>query len=179
MKKAVRDSLNTLFARYEEGFTIAKDWPSRDSDAGRMIHLLRAKSAGGKLDRSKIPGIIKQINDEINEEWRYKMKPELIKKLSNYFDSDEKLSIFIRYRAEPLFNTYHTPDEVKALKVLLDDGTLDNLVDQAAQWEKEYCSWDVTIGPAVKALRRLGSTSAGQDFNSLARYAKDHEKPLL
>jgi hypothetical protein len=51
------------------------------------------------------------------------------------------------------------------------------LVGLALQQEKEQCSWEATIGPAVKALKRLGRTSAGQDMDKLAEYAKTHQKP--
>ncbi|KAG2418727.1 hypothetical protein HFD88_001828 [Aspergillus terreus] len=157
---------NSLVARVQLYFADL-DIGMLDIDIARMLQAAadkREKSVGGKLDRSKIAEIINQINDEIDEVKRFKMKPELIKMLNNYFDSDEKLSIFVKYRAEPLFNTYHTPYEVKALKVLLDDGTLDRLMDQAAQLEKDKCSWDVTIGPAVRHFDvlealRLGRTS--------------------
>ncbi|KAK6857256.1 hypothetical protein PG995_007443 [Apiospora arundinis] len=70
-------------------------------------------------------------------------------------------------------------DEFGALeRMMAPGGDVDALLAQAREWEAKQCSWEATIGPAVKALRRLGRTSSGKDYKKLAQYAQTHAKPV-
>ncbi|KAK6839276.1 hypothetical protein PG987_005142 [Apiospora arundinis] len=70
-------------------------------------------------------------------------------------------------------------DEFGALeRMMAPGGDVDALLAQAREWEAKQCSWEATIGLAVKALRRLERTSSGKDYKKLAQYAQTHAKPV-
>jgi len=133
---------------------------------------------GGPVDRSKIDAFFKSIND-------YKKRinvcvhpEEQATKTKALLDTDEKMDLFLERCMEPLIchqaEDSHAP---AAINYLVEEGDLKKLLDLAVAEEKEHCSWDATTGPAIKALRRLGRTRAGEDMNKLADYAKAHQKP--
>lgn len=99
--------------------------------------------------------------------------------LARAVDTKEKLDMFLARRAEPqLTAELRDNDEFQALERMVAGGDLDSLLATARAAEAERCSWEATIGPAVKALRRLGRTSSGQDYTKLAEYAQAHAKPI-
>ncbi|KAK7972327.1 hypothetical protein PG988_006461 [Apiospora saccharicola] len=71
---------------------------------------------------------------------------------------------------------------MRVIEAMMADGPdgseIDKLFAAAKRAEKERCSWDATIGPADKALRRLGRTSSGKDYNKLAQYAQTNAKHI-
>ncbi|KAK8872357.1 hypothetical protein PGQ11_002871 [Apiospora arundinis] len=91
-----------------------------------------------------------------------------------------KLDLYLARRAEPqLQGTRRDNDEFAALERMMEPGgDIDSLLAKAKDWERKKCSWEATIGPAVKALRRLGRGSSGHDFAELAKYAQAHAKPV-
>ncbi|KAK8876876.1 hypothetical protein PGQ11_001822 [Apiospora arundinis] len=102
--------------------------------------------------------------------------PAVVKSL----DTRAKLDLFLARRAEPqLTGAARDNDEFGALeRMMAPGGDVDALLAQAKEWEAKHCSWEATIGPAVKALRRLGRTSSGKDYKKLAQYAQTHAKPV-
>ncbi|KAK8109475.1 hypothetical protein PG999_007612 [Apiospora kogelbergensis] len=99
--------------------------------------------------------------------------------ISKILDTEAKLDLFLGRRAEPqLKASMRDDDEFECLERMMANGDVGTLLQRAQELEVQHCSWKATIGPAVKALRRLGCTSSGKDYNNLAQYAKDHAQPV-
>lgn len=133
---------------------------------------------GGPVDRSKIEQFFNELNEYKKSIGGFVYAEDSGAKLKAILDTDEKVELFLERCLEPTVShesqDSHAP---VAIQYLLDQGEFQKLLDLAEAEEKEHCSWEATIGPAIKALRRLGRTSAGKDMNKLAEYAKVHQKP--
>jgi hypothetical protein len=100
----------------------------------------------------------------------------VVKTLNN----NERMQLWLERCAEPMFNGGPEDDvNVLGIEMISASADFDSLLNVAIELEEAECSWEVTIGPAVKAIRRLGRTSAGRDYEKLAAYAKVHQKPSI
>ena len=133
---------------------------------------------GGPADRYKIPQSFKEVNeDKVAREYR-PFEDDVLKSIQAAFDTDEKMALFMERCAAPLIvNESSDKHAATTIEYILDSGDFKWLMNYAAVVEKENLSWEATIGPAVKALKRLGRSSAGKDFDKLAAHAKAHQKP--
>ncbi|RBR26386.1 uncharacterized protein FIESC28_00791 [Fusarium coffeatum] len=140
--------------------------------------LQQTRVNGGPADRSKIPQFFKEVNeDRVAREYK-PFEDDVLKNIEAAFNTDEKMALFMERCAEPFVeNESSDRHAATAIEYVLDSPDFKWLMDYAAAAEKENLSWEATIGPAVKALKRLGRTSAGKDFDKLAAYAKAHQKP--
>ncbi|KAK8073434.1 hypothetical protein PG994_004333 [Apiospora phragmitis] len=87
------------------------------------------------------------------------------KTLTQAIDTKEELDMFLARRAEPqLESQARDNDNFQGFELMVSSGDLDKLLATAEAWEKEHCSWEATIGPAIKVLRRLGRTSSGKEY---------------
>jgi hypothetical protein len=141
--------------------------------------LQQTRVNGGPVDRSKIEEIFRYINKLEEEDGRSLWKDDKLNSIKAALDNENKMEMFLRRCAEPMVRAeLGDSHAATALEVLIDAGELKTLLGLAVKQEKEQCSWETTIGPAVKAIKRLGRTSAGKDMERLAEYAKAHQKPV-
>lgn len=188
LKKALVDSLQAFVKKHEGTFMIegnVKDWddentPGYEDETPRFVQLLHAKRVanGGSIHVKDITPISNQINEELTARGADKFTDKQMAKMVRILNTDARLTAWLESRQEPLLVGLRE-DETTILCIMemLKTGDIESLADHAAAWEKTHCSWESTIGPAVKALRRLGRTSAGKDHAKLAQYAKEHAKP--
>lgn len=148
-----------------------------------FIHRLNeTRVAWGPPDRAKIPAILEQAkSDWPKEHFNPFAEESKVKNVIKVLDTDKKLELFLRRCGEPMLKGYAPEDEMATMIIedIMGSGDLDTLLETATALERKYCSWEATVGPALKAIRRLGRTSAGKDVDNLARYAQIHEKPKV
>lgn len=134
---------------------------------------------GGPVDLKQIPRIFGLLNKERKGTF-HPFGDDKLKHVVKTLDTDKKAQLSLRRCAEPMI-TGDSSDDVNVLGIeeMIACGDLDSLLDEAIKTEKKDCSWEATIGPAVKAIKRLGRTSDGKDHEKLANYAKAHQKPAL
>ncbi|KAJ5224158.1 uncharacterized protein N7469_007661 [Penicillium citrinum] len=143
-----------------------------------FIPLVLKTCVDGKPNRKVWPELLKQVSIEMygkDKEWTGRKATHMAQCL----DTDEKWNIWLASRNDPLIDPFYDNDEITAIDNMVASGDLDKIVDASIAWEQENCSWEATIGPAMKAIKRLGRTAVGRDFKSLAQYAQDHQKPSL
>jgi hypothetical protein len=187
LKDAVREELQKFVERHDGVYEIEKKVKYHDDDSTpgfetntpRFVQLLHAKRvANGAVTTEDITPICQQMNTELGTAGAEPLADKQVAKMIKVLNTPERLVQWLEYRQEPLLRG---ESEDVAAMMAVDEvvkGTeFDTLMAEATKLEKQNCSWEATIGPAMKALRRLGRTSAGKDFDKLANYAKDHGKP--
>jgi hypothetical protein len=182
MKDAVRDMLAKFVARVKESSAIATEYQQNDfhTSSSRFVQLLNeTKSEKGLVDRKAIPRIFRQLNDERTPDF-YAFPDEKLKHVVKTFNTDERMKLWLKRCEEPMISGGPEDDvNIMGIEELMACGDVDSLLDKAIELEREHCSWATILGPALKAIRRLGRTSAGQDDQKLATYAKEHQKPAF
>lgn len=182
IKEAVVDKVTDFVSKIKEGLPISKAYAQDGfgSKTPRFIELLnQTRVKEGLPDRAKIPTIFSQINKEEEARGLSAWKDHTLQNLKKVLSDDEQMELFLRVRGDPQLDGYHDEDEITVIEDMLAARDIGWVVDEAVKLEGEKCSWDGNIGPALKAIRRLGRTSAGQGYEDLAQYAKDHQKPKL
>ncbi|KAM0226717.1 hypothetical protein ACHAP5_012330 [Fusarium lateritium] len=141
--------------------------------------LQQTRVNGGPVDRSKIEQFFREINeDRVKVRDLHPRPDDMLKSMEAALDTDEKMELFLERCAEPLVRGESSDDNAAtAIELILDCEDFMWLINYAVAVEEENLSWEATIGPAIKALKRLGRTSAGKDVERLAQYAKEHQKP--
>ena len=144
-----------------------------------IAKLQQTRMNGGPVDRSKIKQFFNEINEDRVKQRDLAAKPDdMLKNIEVALDTDEKMELFLERCAEPMVENESSDNHAATgIEMVLDSGDFKWLINYAAAVEKDNLSWEATIGPAVKAIKRLGRTSAGKDFDKLAAYAKAHQKP--
>ncbi|KAF4985647.1 hypothetical protein FGRMN_11138 [Fusarium graminum] len=152
-----------------------------NSDSYILVGKLQATRVnGGSPDRSKIPQFLEEMCLDRKKEERFVWPDDQLEHIKGVFNTNEKLDLWLDRCMEPLVqHDYHDGHAPVAVQYLIDEGEFKKLLELAEREEKEHCSWEATIGPAIKALKRLGRTSAGKDMTLLAGYAKAHQKPQV
>ncbi|KAH7183240.1 uncharacterized protein B0J16DRAFT_373745 [Fusarium flagelliforme] len=183
----IEEAVHNYFRYYEEKIKrtdpvgLAYNYNGLRQDTYQLVSMLQSTRVnGGPVDRSKIGEIFKAIDEYQKSRGSYTHGEEKATKTMALFDTDEKMELFLERCQEPMVS--HEPQDSNAtagIKYLVEEGEFKKLLDLAVAEEKKYCSWEATVGPAIKALRRLGRTSAGKDMNKLADYAKTHQKPQI
>ncbi|EKJ70219.1 hypothetical protein FPSE_09593 [Fusarium pseudograminearum CS3096] len=182
VEEAVEKHLRDYVKKIRESADVAKSYDHYGLGYDTCILVSRLQQTrvnGGPVDRSKIAQIFNDINADRVKEGHKPREESMLKNIEAAFSDDDKMELWLKRCAEPMVrNDDGDNHAATALEVLIDAGDLKTLVGWSVTQEREQCSWEATIGPAVKALRRLGRTSAGKDMQKLAEYAKAHQKPV-
>lgn len=175
----MRDRLITFVKRVKDSSSIATEYDQNGLGVTTplFVHkLLEAKVKGGPVDLKQIPRIFHQLNEERVPRY-HPWGSDKLDHLVKTFDTDERMQLWLKRCAEPML-AGDSSDDVHILGIdeILDGSDLDSLLDRAIALEKQHCSWEATIGPVIKAIRRLGRMSDGKDYENLASYARQHQK---
>lgn len=173
--------------RHEGAYTIQQKVICYDEDetlgfekeTPRFVQLLHAKRVeSGSVSAKDIKPICQQMNKELGARGAELLSDKQVAKMAKVLNTQADLIKWLDNRQEPLL-VGEKEDETTLLGIgeILEGGEFDGMVKSATDLEKANCSWQAIIGPAMKALRRLGRTAAGKDFDKLAKYAKEHGKP--
>jgi hypothetical protein len=191
LKQALKAELEQFVAKLDGAYKIEEKYttyateeekPFRGGfkdETPRFVQLMHGKrAANGSASVSDIEPVFRQMNKELQARGQAVMPDGVLAKVVRAMDTDEHLALWLRSRQEPLLlNTVQDETTLLAITEMLKTEHLDSIVDLAAAFERDHCSWESTIGPAVKALKRLGRTAAGKDFKDLVQYAKNHPRP--
>ncbi|KAM0187025.1 hypothetical protein ACHAPA_011842 [Fusarium lateritium] len=178
VEKALRDYIQKI--RKSEPVSTAYSRHSLQYDTPLLINKLQqTRVNGGPVDRSKVEQFFREINeDRVKVRDLHPRPDDMLRSMEAALDTDEKMELFLERCAEPLVRSESSDNHAAtAIEMILDSEDFNWLINYAVAVEKENLSWEATIGPAVKALKRLGRTSAGKDVEKLAEYAKAHQKP--
>ena len=181
LEQAVEKALRNYIQKVRKSEPVATAYNKRSLSWDNPLFIQKLQQSrvnGGPADRSKITQFFKEVNeDRVARDYR-PFEDDVLKNIQAAFDTDEKMALFMERCAEPMIdNESSDKHAATAIEYILDSPDFKWLMNYAAAVEKENLSWEATIGPAVKALKRLGRTSAGKDFDKLAAYAKAHRKP--
>ncbi|RFN47474.1 hypothetical protein FIE12Z_8269 [Fusarium flagelliforme] len=183
----IEEAVHNHFRYYEEKIKrtdpvgLAYNSIGLRSDTYLLVSMLQnTRVDGGPVDRSKIGEMFKVIDEYKKNRGSYTHGEEKAARTMAFFDTDEKMELFLERCMEPMVSHESQDSNATAgIKYLVEEGEFKKLLDLTVAEEKQHCSWEATVGPAIKALRRLGRTSAGKDMNKLADYAKTHQKPQI
>ncbi|PHH79202.1 hypothetical protein CDD82_2546 [Ophiocordyceps australis] len=182
-KVPLRDAVKASFSEFlkdgENMTPVAMDWRFKvntyDSTTAAVVAEITGGRKGMLLPKAaEIPAILKKIHENNTS-----MLPDHeIKTISEVLGTDERVEQFIQFRSDPGLPNLgdNVKKQIECAKSAQEAGKLDDLLNTAAGLEKQYLSWERTIGPAVTAIRRLGKRSAGQDAGRLADYARNHQR---
>jgi len=183
----LRDELEKFVKKHEGAYVVegkVKDHddegtPGFEDETPRFVQLLCGKrAANGSVSTKVITPIFHQLNEERKAREADVLSDKQLAKVVKALNTDARLGLWLESRQEPLLSGGQRDETtILGVKEFLEGPDLGALVSGATELEETCCSWQATIGPAVKALRRLGRTSAGKDFDKLAKYAKEHAKP--
>ncbi|PHH61565.1 hypothetical protein CDD81_8146 [Ophiocordyceps australis] len=170
----------TEFVKVGESFVpVALDWRFKvntyDAVAAAIVTEIVSEKKDGALPKAtEIPAILKRIHKRSPssfQEWAVEATTKMLA-------TDERVGQFVGFRSDPGLPNLgdNLQRQMQCLKLVLESGKVDDLLNTAVNLEEEHLSWEKTIGPAVTAIRRLGGRSAGQSAEQLADYARNHDR---
>lgn len=175
MKDAVKARLDWISKQVEESSAIVAAYESDNlytMESDFINELNQTRVNNGPANRGEIP----RIFNELNQRRENPMSEKKLEHLLKIFTTDKLLELWLRSRAEPALRGDRSDhNAMVGIAAMTACGDIDTLLNSAIKLEKASCSWAATVGPAVKALQRLGRTSAGYDFDALAEFARQYE----
>ncbi|KAJ5934507.1 hypothetical protein N7466_004054 [Penicillium verhagenii] len=176
-KDAVSEILTEFVQTIEPCLPVALAWRFDVNPYSHITEAVVLALAHGTVDgippkTTDLPAIIGEVKKQYPDNFKYSLEKDISKALN----SDERIKQFMTVRTDP-----GLPDlaenlerELALLKLVMSSGDLAGLLDKAAGYERDYLSWQKTVGPSVTAISRLGKRSAGLDAAKLAEYARKH-----
>ncbi|KAJ4111433.1 hypothetical protein NW768_011786 [Fusarium equiseti] len=178
VEKSLRNYVEKI--RRSESVSTAYNYQGLRFDTHLLVsRLQQSRVNGGPADRSKLPQFFKEVNEDVVSREFKPYSDDVLKNIEAALDTDEKMELFLERCAEPMVENASSDNHAAtAIEHILDSPDFKWLINYAAAVEKENLSWEGTLGPALKALKKLGRTGVEQGFDNLAAYAKAHQKPV-
>ncbi|KAJ5929267.1 hypothetical protein N7454_007115 [Penicillium verhagenii] len=176
-KDAVSEILNGFVQTIEPCLPVALAWrfdvnPYRHITDAVVLALAHGAVDGVPPKTTDLPAIIGEVKKQYPDAFKYSLEKDILKALS----SDERIKQFVTIRTDPGLPDLaeNLRNQLALLKLVTSSGELAGLLEKAVGYERDYLSWERTVGPSMTAIRRLGKRSAGLDAAKLAEYARKH-----